>query len=75
VTKGKKFNDIVCRTKALYGGDLESAVAIMRTVASRVQYRLQSSGTVFHNKESHIRQVLQVAVLKPFFFVADTAEK
>ena len=49
----------VTRTKALYGGDLESAVAIMRTVASRVQYRLQSSGTVFHNKESHIRQVLQ----------------
>ena len=49
----------VTRTKALYGGDLESAVAIMRTVASRVQYRLQSSGSVFHNKESHIRQVLQ----------------
>ena len=49
----------VTRTKALYGGDLETAVAIMRTVASRVQYRLQSSGTVFHNKESHIRQVLQ----------------
>ncbi len=49
----------VTRTKALYGGDLESAVAIMRTVASRVQYRLQSSGNVFHNKENHIRQVLQ----------------
>lgn len=45
------------RTKALYGGDLESAVAIMRTVASRIQYRLQLS-TGFHDKLNHIRQVL-----------------
>ena len=49
------------RTKALYGGDLETAVATMRTVASRIQYRLQQSSRSgsFHNKESHIRQVLQ----------------
>lgn len=49
------------RTKDLYGGDLEIAVATMRTVASRLQYRLQQSSTngAFHNKESYIRQVLQ----------------
>ena len=47
------------RTKALYGGDLETAVATMRTVASRVQFRLQQSMGSFHNKEDHIRQVLQ----------------
>ena len=65
------------RTKSLYGGDLEAAVTTMRTVASRIQYRLQqsarnlgalccsprdreSSGAgSFHNKESHIRQILQ----------------
>ena len=50
------------RTKSLYGGDLEAAVTTMRTVASRIQYRLQQSareGASFHNKESHIRQILQ----------------
>ena len=46
------------RTKSLYGGDLESTVAIMRTVASRLTFRLQSGGS-FHNKESHVRQVVQ----------------
>ncbi len=46
------------RTKNLYGGDLESAVEIMRTVASRIQYRLQSSGRNFHDRVNHIRQVL-----------------
>ena len=53
------------RTKSLYGGDLEAAVTTMRTVASRIQYRLQQSARTagatgsFHNKESHIRQILQ----------------
>ena len=52
------------RTKSLYGGDLEAAVTTMRTVASRIQYRLQQSARnsgvgSFHNKESHIRQILQ----------------
>ena len=37
------------RTKTLYGGDLEALVSIMRTVASRIQYRLQSSSN-FHDK-------------------------
>ena len=46
------------RTRSLYGGDLESTVGIMRTVASRLTYRLQS-GRSFHNRESHVRQVVQ----------------
>ena len=47
------------RTKSLFGGDLETAVATMRTVANRIQYRLQQTSRLgaFHNKESHIRQV------------------
>ena len=55
-------------TRALYGGDLESTVAIMRTVASRLTYRLQSGGgtggggPAFHNTESHVRQVVQDVV-------------
>ena len=47
------------RTRSLYGGDLEATVSIMRTVASRLAYRLQSSSGAFHNKESHVRQVVQ----------------
>ena len=48
------------RTRSLYGGDLESTVAIMRTVASRLTYRLQSSTAgSFHNKEDHVKQVVQ----------------
>ena len=45
------------RTKSLFGGDLEAVVSVMRTVASRIQYRLQSSSS-FHDKVNHIRQVL-----------------
>eukprot|EP00095_Tigriopus_kingsejongensis_P000874 maker-scaffold389_size186684-snap-gene-0.27 protein:Tk00874 transcript:maker-scaffold389_size186684-snap-gene-0.27-mRNA-1 annotation:"conserved hypothetical protein" len=49
------------RTKSLYGGDLETAVATMRTVANRIQYRLQqpTRNGGLQNKESHIRQVVQ----------------
>ncbi|XP_059096378.1 latrophilin Cirl-like [Tigriopus californicus] len=49
------------RTKSLYGGDLETAVATMRTVANRIQYRLQQpvKNGGLPNKESHIRQVLE----------------
>ena len=46
------------RSKSLYGGDLEIVVNIMRTVADRIQYRLQSSSGNFHDKVNHIRQVL-----------------
>ncbi len=47
----------VTRTKSLYGGDLEAAVSIMRKVASRIQYRLQSPST-FHDKFNHTHTVL-----------------
>lgn len=49
--------NFLTRTKALYGGDLEAATAIMRKVASRIQYRLQSSST-FHDKYDHIHTVV-----------------
>ena len=42
------------RTKALFGGDLEVVVDVMRTVAARIQYRLQSSSS-FHDKSNHIK--------------------
>ena len=47
------------RTRSLYGGDLESTVAIMRKVASRLDYRLKSTSGSFHNKEAHVKQVVQ----------------
>jgi len=47
----------VTRTKALYGGDLESTVTIMRTVSSRIRFRFQSS--TFRDRESHVRQASQ----------------
>ena len=50
------------RTKALFGGDLEVVVDVMRTVAARIQYRLQSSSS-FHDKFNHINQVL-VSVMR-----------
>ncbi len=50
------------RDKALYGGDLASAVWVMNTVASRIKGRLQEdsvrSGS-FHTTESDVRTVLQ----------------
>ena len=50
--------EYLTNTRSLYGGDLESTVAIMRTVASRLTYRLQSSSGSFHNKVEHVRQVV-----------------
>jgi hypothetical protein len=43
----------------LYGGDLESSVAILRTVANRLQYLLQTQADSFYNKESYVQQVFQ----------------
>ena len=47
------------RTKSLYGGDLESTVAIMRKVASSLRFKLMSTSGSFHNKEIHVKQVVQ----------------
>ena len=45
-------------TALLYGGDVESAVAIIRTLASRIQYLLQTQGDKFYNKSQYIQEVL-----------------
>ncbi len=46
-------------TGRLFGGDLESSVAILRTVANRLQYLLQTQADSFYNKESYVQQVFQ----------------
>ena len=46
-------------TSRLFGGDLESSVAILRTVANRLQYLLQTQSESFYNKESYVQQVFQ----------------
>jgi len=48
------------RTRAggLYGGDVEAAAAIMRTLANRIQYLLQTQGDTFYNKGTYIQEVL-----------------
>ena len=46
-------------TGRMFGGDLESAVAILRTVANRLQYLLQTQSDSFYNKESYVQQVFQ----------------
>ncbi len=52
-------------TKRLFGGDLETAVATLRTVASRIRFRAQGGSSSIDsppealNREGHIRQVLQ----------------
>ena len=45
-------------SKALYGGDLESAVAVMRTVANRIRYLLKQETKQFYKKEAFIQAVL-----------------
>jgi len=48
------------RTQAggLFGGDIEAAVAIMRTLANRILFLLQTKGNSFHNKGAYIQEVL-----------------
>lgn len=45
-------------SRKLYGGDLQSAVAVMRTVANRIQYLLQQRSEKFYKKEAFIQEVL-----------------
>ena len=40
------------------GGDLQSAVGVMRTVANRIQYLLQQRSEKFYKKEAFIQEVL-----------------
>ena len=42
----------------LYGGDVEQSAAVMRTLANRIQYLLQTQGDTFYNKGIYIQEVL-----------------
>ena len=46
------------RTESLYGGDIEQSAAVMRTLANRIQYLLQTQGDTFYNKGIYIQEVL-----------------
>ena len=63
------------RTRSLYGGDLESTVKIMREVASRLDYRLKSTSGSFHNKEAHVKQVVQDVLRAATHILEDSNRK
>ena len=44
---------------ALFGGDLESALSVLRSVANRLAYRLQQEARLY-NKREHVVQIYQV---------------
>ena len=46
------------RSEVSYGGDVESATAIMKTLSNRIQYLLQTQGDKFYNKAQYIQEVL-----------------
>ena len=46
------------RVESLYGGDIEQSAAVMRTLANRIQYLLQTQGDTFYNKGIYIQEVL-----------------
>jgi hypothetical protein len=54
-------------TSRLFGGDLEAAVSILRTLANRLQYLLQTQADSFYNKESYVQQVFQVPTRRKTF--------
>ena len=43
----------------LYGGDLEASVAVIKAVANRLRYLLQTQSGSFYNKESYVQEVFQ----------------
>jgi hypothetical protein len=47
----------------LYGGDLEAGVAVLKAVANRLRYLLQTQSDSFYNKESYVQEVFQVRFL------------
>ena len=63
------------RTRSLYGGDLESTVKIMREVASRLDFRLKSTSGSFHNKEAHVKQVVQDVLRAATHILEDSNRK
>ena len=45
-------------SRALYGGDLQAAAAVMRTLATRIQFLLQQGEDTFYNRAAFIQEVL-----------------
>ncbi len=45
------------RRRELYGGDLEATAAVMRTLASRVQYMLQTRQGAAYAREAYVQTV------------------
>ena len=43
----------------LFGGDLEASVAVIKAVANRLRYLLQTQSDSFYNKESYVQEVFQ----------------
>ena len=43
--------------RRLYGGDLEAAVAVMKSIANQLQYLMQTQQ--FYNKESYLQEIFQ----------------
>ena len=46
------------KSEIMYGGDIESTTAIMKTLSNRIQYLLQTQGDKFYNKAQYIQEVL-----------------
>ena len=45
-------------SKKLYGGDIDSAAAVMKTVANRIQYLLQQQKDTMYRKEATVQEIL-----------------
>lgn len=52
-------SDAIQSSKRLFGGDLEASVAVMKSVANRLQYLLQQSQHSLYNRESYLQEVFQ----------------
>ena len=50
----------------LYGGDLDTVIAVMRTIGNRLRFILQTGlrgQTLFHNKEAYVQEVTYLITL------------
>ena len=46
------------KVKRLYGGDLEAVVEVMKSIANRLQYLMQTQAKLY-NKESYLQEIFQ----------------
>lgn len=49
---------VTAEEKGLFGGDLDSAVSVMKSSADRLQYQLQSQESIY-NRQSHVQNIFQ----------------